>query len=288
MKIMKQAIAVAAVALTVMTGCSGNASKKAETTMSENKETTMEGVKTIETDGMKVTWIQDNTQERLMERTLFADASDALIDSLGLQNGVLATISVFVLEKDGKNILFDTGNGKDDSRLTAGLKAINLTADDIDFIYLTHFHGDHIGGMLKDDSTVFTKAEVYASQTEYDAWLKNMSDDKNAMQRKMDKAYAGHMHLFNPGDTLPCGITAIDAAGHTPGHTAYTTGKLLVVGDLMHGAALQIPHPEICAAYDMDKGKAIQTRKQLLEYAKANKLIMAGMHLPAPAFLSFE
>lgn len=196
MKIMKQAIAVAAVALAVMTGCSGNASKKAETTMSENKETTMEGVKTIETDGMKVTWIQDNTQERLMERTLFADASDA--------------------------------------------------------------------------------------------WLKNMSDDKNAMQRKMDKAYAGHMHLFNPGDTLPCGITAIDAAGHTPGHTAYMTGKLLVVGDLMHGAALQIPHPEICAAYDMDKEKAIQTRKQLLEYAKANKLIMAGMHLPAPAFLSFE
>jgi nucleoid-associated protein YejK len=56
----------------------------------------------------------------------------------------------------------------------------------------------------------------------------------------------------------------------------------------MHGAALQIPHPEICAAYDMDKEKAIQTRKQLLEYAKANKLIMAGMHLPSPAFLSFE
>ena len=95
---MKQAIAVAAVALAVMTGCSGNASKKAETTMSENKERTMEGVKTIETDGMKVTWIQDNAQERLMERTLFADASDALIDSLGLQNGVPATISVFVLE----------------------------------------------------------------------------------------------------------------------------------------------------------------------------------------------
>lgn len=256
--------------------------------MSENKETTMEGVKTIETDGMKVTWIQDNAQERLMERTLFADASDALIDSLGLQNGVPATISVFVLEKDGKNILFDTGNGKDDSRLMTGLKAINLTADDINYIYLTHFHGDHIGGMLKGDSAVFTKAEVYASQTEYDAWLKKMSADKNAMQRKMDKAYAGHMHLFNPGDTLPCGILTIDAAGHTPGHTAYMTGKLLVVGDLMHGAALQIPHPEICAAYDMDKEKAIQTRKQLLEYAKTNKLIMAGMHLPAPAFLSFE
>lgn len=288
MKIMKQAIAVAAVALTVMTGCSGNASKKAETTMSENKETTMEGVKTIETDGMKVTWIQDNAQERLMERTLFADASDALIDSLGLQNGVPATISVFVLEKDGKNILFDTGNGKDDSRLMAGLKAINLTTDDINYIYLTHFHGDHIGGMLKGDSAVFTKAEVYASQTEYDTWLKKMSADKNAMQWKMDKAYAGHMHLFNAGDTLPCGILTIDAAGHTPGHTAYMTGKLFVVGDLMHGAALQIPHPEICAAYDMDKEKAIQTRNQLLEYAKTNKLIMAGMHLPAPAFLSFE
>ena len=77
---------------------------------------------------------------------------------------------------------------------------------------------------------------------------------------------------------------AIKAAGHTPGHTAYQIGKLLVVGDLMHGAALQTVNPDICASYDMDKQEAVATRRILLDYARKNGLTMAGMHLPMPAF----
>lgn len=42
----------------------------------------------------------------------------------------------------------------------------------------------------------------------------------------------------------------IAAYGHTPGHTVYQTGNILIVGDIMHGTALQLPHPEICAEYD--------------------------------------
>ena len=45
----------------------------------------------------------------------------------------------------------------------------------------------------------------------------------------------------------------MEAIGHTPGHTVYKVGKLLVIGDLFHGYALQKDHPEICAQYDMDK-----------------------------------
>ena len=44
-------------------------------------------------------------------------------------------------------------------------------------------------------------------------------------------------------------------------------------------------HPEICATYDMDKQEAIKTRKKLLQYARENGLVIAGMHLPVPAFI---
>jgi hypothetical protein len=54
---------------------------------------------------------------------------------------------------------------------------------------------------------------------------------------------------------------------------------------LIHGAALQLEHPEICATYDMDKQEAIKTRKNLLQYARENGLVIAGMHLPVPAFI---
>lgn len=77
----------------------------------------------------------------------------------------------------------------------------------------------------------------------------------------------------------------MEAVGHTPGHTVFQTGKLLIVGDLMHGVALQKEHPEICASFDMDKEAAAATRRNILKYARDNALTMAGMHFPAPAFL---
>ena len=52
----------------------------------------------------------------------------------------------------------------------------------------------------------------------------------------------------------------------------------------MHGAALQLPYPDICASFDMDKTAAIKARKYYILYAKEQGLVMAGMHLPVPAF----
>ena len=76
----------------------------------------------------------------------------------------------------------------------------------------------------------------------------------------------------------------MDAVGHTPGHTAFQLASLMIVGDLMHGYALQKDHPEISSNYDMDKEKAAESRKRILQYARDNKLLMAGMHLPPPGF----
>ena len=126
---------------------------------------------------MKLTQIRDNAQERLMQLSLFGELPQELIDSLGISQGVPASISTFLLEIDGKRILFDTGMGAPDSRLLTNLSAVGVTPADIDYLYLTHFHGDHIGGMMKGDSVVFPRAEVYATQQEYDAWIQ-MPDEK--------------------------------------------------------------------------------------------------------------
>ena len=248
---------VASIAL-LLVGCGGGAKKQTNEEVSMDSTTmACDGLKTLQLDGVKVTWIQDNAKERLMERTLFADASDELIDSLKLADGIPSSMSTFLVETDGVRILFDTGMGAPDSRLLSGLASLGVTPADIKYLYLTHFHGDHIGGMMKGDSIVFPNAEVYASKVEYDAWLK-MPSDRN--------------------------VVTMNAEGHTPGHTVYQAGKLLVIADLIHGAALQLEHPEICAAYDMDKDAAVKSRKHFLRYAKENGLTMAGMHLPPPGF----
>ncbi len=274
---------VVSVAL-LLVGCGGGAKKQTNEEASMDSTTmACDGLKTLQLDGVQVTWIQDNAKERLMERTLFADASDELIDSLKLADGIPSSMSTFLVETDGVRILFDAGMGAPDSRLLSGLASLGVTPADIKYLYLTHFHGDHIGGMMKGDSIVFPNAEVYASKVEYDAWLK-MSSERNAQVVKTMNAYKDRLHLFEFGETLPGNVVTMNAEGHTPGHTVYQAGKLLVIADLIHGAALQLEHPDICAAYDMDKDAAVRSRKHFLRYAKDNGLTMAGMHLPPPGF----
>ena len=260
-------------------GCSSSQKQASATDETEAVFACTDSV-TTECDGVKLTQIRDNAQERLMQLSLFGELPQTLIDSLNIGQGVPASVSAFLLEIDGKRILFDTGMRAPDSRLLTNLSAAGVTPADIDYLYLTHFHGDHIGGMMKGDTVVFPKAEVYAAQQEYDAWMQ-MPDDKKTQVAATMEAYKDRLHLVAYGDTLPCGVVALDCVGHTPGHTAYRAGKFLIVGDLVHGAALQLAHPEICAAYDMDPQSAIKQRRYYLDYARQNHLLLAGMHQPA-------
>ena len=264
------------------------ASKSAENAAPAEVANAVPVAKTIKlANGASVTWIQDNQGEKLNPRSLFSDASDSLFASLNLPDGIPASVSVFLLQVDGKNILFDAGLGAFGGQMLDRLAALDVTPDKIDLIYLTHFHVDHIAGMIAKDSAgkdmkVFNNATVYAGKVEYDAWMNDIP--KNDLQKAVMGIYKDKLQLFAFGDSLPHGVLALDAVGHTPGHTAFQISNLLVIGDLMHGYALQKDHPEINSNYDMDKEKSIESRKRIMQYARDNKLTMAGMHLPPPGF----
>ena len=250
----------------------------------------IEGTKTITlSNGATVTWIQDNEGEKLNPRSLFSDASDSLYNSLNMPDGIPASVSTFLVKVDGKYILFDAGLGSFVGQLMNRLAALGVNADSISAVYLTHFHLDHIGGLLEMDglpniSKAFKNAAIYASKVEYDYWMKEFQTEKPKPSALVMSVYKDSLHLFAFGDTLPHGVLAMDAGGHTPGHTAFLLANLLIVGDLMHGYALQKDHPEINSNYDMDKPKAAESRKRIMQYASDNKLLMAGMHLPPPGF----
>ena len=248
----------------------------------------VEGTKTVKlANGASVTWIQDNEGKKLMPRELFSDASDSLYESLNMPAGLPASVSTFLVKTDGKYILFDAGLGAWGGQLLKRLDALNVNPDSIGLVYLTHFHADHIAGLVKNGSAgkmekVFKNAAVYAGKVEYDAWMNDIP--KNDLQKNIMALYKDSLHLFAFGDSLPHGVLAMDAVGHTPGHTAFQISNLLVIGDLMHGYALQKFHPEISSNYDMDKVKSAASRKRIMQYARDNKLLMAGMHLPPPGF----
>ena len=227
--------------------------------------------------------IQDNLSPRMMGRTLFPDAPDSLIAELGLEEGIPASVSAFLVKTDGNEILFDAANGAPDSQLMPVLESLQTTADEVDYIFITHLHGDHIGGLLKEGEAVFSNALVYINKTEYDAWMA-MEGRQSEGLRNICSAYGERVKTFTLEDELPCGIEAVEAYGHTPGHTAYRVGDALVAGDVMHGTALQARYPEFSAGFDMDKEMSVKTRRAILKMAEEGVKVY-GMHFPAPYHL---
>lgn len=233
-----------------------------------------------------ITPIPDNSSPKFMPTALFAQATDSMLQSLGVENGIPSSVCAILVETDGKQILFDTGNGVEDSQLMPTLKAKGIEANDIDYIFITHLHGDHIGGLTQNESAVFPNAQLYIPQAEYDGWMK-MEETKTTKIRNLIHIYSNKITLFDDKTPLPHGISSIATYGHTPGHTIYQLGQNLIVGDIMHGVALQIANPEICARYDMDIEKAIESRKAVIKLAKDKGLVLYGMHFPEPYQLNF-
>lgn len=236
---------------------------------------------------MTVTPIPDNDTPRLMPRGLFPAASDSLVAALGLDSGVPSSVCAVLVEHQDSKMLFDSGNGIDNSQLMPTLDSMGIQPDDINYIFITHLHGDHISGLLRGDSAAFTAAQLYVPVKEHDAWMA-MPEKSTEKWRKILAAYDGRTQFFAITDTLPCGVQPIAAYGHTPGHTIYRIGDNLIVGDIMHGLALQLDNPEICARFDMNTDSAIISRKAVLDLARRDSLTVYGMHFPEPYLLNFK
>jgi len=214
-----------------------------------------------------------------------------------------AQTNIFLVKTSKNTILIDTGFG---TTLFENLKSLKIEPANIDTIFITHMHGDHISGLQKDGKALFPNATVYCSEQEKNYWTdsKMMAAATEARQNNFKLAqnalavYGNKVKTFNPSELnsklkefLP-GITPIAAFGHTPGHTLYlvSSGKesLLITGDLINVMEIQIPAPDIATVYDTDPKAASETRKKVLEYATKNKIPIAGMHLLYPSIGALE
>ena len=95
------------------------------------------------------------------------------------------------------------------------------------------------------------------------------------------------MKQYQAEKELVTGVSALAAAGHTPGHTAYAVtsgqGRLLVMSDTSNHPALFVRHPGWHFAFDMDADQAVATRRRLLDTAAAERMQVAFYHAPFPA-----
>ena len=218
---------------------------------------------------------------------ILVGADQALLSRYIPAGGFTHSTNTFLVRAPGRNIVIDTGFG---AAIFDKLRMLGVTPEQIDTVLLTHMHGDHIGGLQRNGQPLFPNAKLYVSMRDRDHFTKT-AVNQGAVSALA--AYGSNVVTFDPPtpgsalrEIVP-GISPIAAYGHTPGHTVFLiqsgAERLLIIGDLLHVALVQFPHPEISATYDIDQGAAAAVRRQILSYAAQNRIPIGGMHMVYPA-----
>jgi glyoxylase-like metal-dependent hydrolase (beta-lactamase superfamily II) len=208
------------------------------------------------------------------------------------------SVNAFIIDSGSKTYLVDAGTGAalgpTLGKLEANLTAAGFSPPDIATLLVTHLHPDHIGGSFKDGKPVFANAEFVVADADRAFWSNpaNRSQADEAAKAFFDmataslQAYGERVRIVADGAEAVPGITAVELPGHTPGHTGYRVASggdtLLIWGDIVHAAPLQLPRPERTLSFDVNQPLAAKTRKALLKQVAADRTLVAGAHLPFP------
>ena len=220
------------------------------------------------------------------------------------------TYSPIVVTTAGKRVLFDTGNGSaaaaesnnERGTLNAGLAAAGIDRNAIDVVVISHFHADHVNGLLMPDhSKAFPNAEIVVPEVEWTFWMDD-GEMSRASKGRMTELFANNRRVFDAlgRKVTPCawkkeivpGVTAIGTPGHSIGHTSYMVEscgkKMFVQSDVCNNVAVFAPYPDWHGFFDQDGAKAAATRRKVYDLLVAEKLPVQGYHFPFPALARIE
>ena len=209
----------------------------------------------------------------------------------------------YLVRSQGRTLLVDTGLGNSSSNpnvvanigggidgvLLSELQAAGFQAGDIDTVFLTHLHPDHVGWNVTrngdDESPTFPSARYVAHEADwaafdtpldseifgYDWWAETV-----APLRRL-----GVLDLISGETELTGELAVIPTPGHTPGSMSMIVNsggeRAFIMGDVFHGPA-QVTETDWVFHYDMDPDRAGQTRRGMLDRAELESAAIAICH----------
>jgi glyoxylase-like metal-dependent hydrolase (beta-lactamase superfamily II) len=250
----------------------------------------------------EVTALSDGTVDLPVDTLLNAPKAkvDKALARQFLKAPVETSVNAYLVNTGSKLVMIDAGAGglfgPTLGKLLASIKAAGYQPEQVDEIYITHMHPDHVGGLATDGKLNFPNAVVRADKNDADFWLsaenlaKADKDSKGFFQGAQASlnpyVQAGKFKPFDGDTELVPGVMAHASRGHTKGHTTYFVEskgeKLALWGDLMHVAAVQFAEPGITIKFDTDNKAAAAQRKAAYADAAKKGYWVGAAHLAFP------
>jgi len=215
-----------------------------------------------------------------------------------------------VVNTGSKLVAIDTGYGAAEAKpnTTHGqyqqnLAAAGIDAKAIDTVIISHYHPDHVNGLLSaGDKPAFPNAEILVPAAEHKFWMDDgemsratpgrmqglFKDNRRVMSGEILKRTA----TYEWGKEIAPGITSVSTPGHTVGHTSYViasgSARLFVFSDVTNRPELFVRNPGWHAFFDQIPDMAETTRRKVLDMLIADKMLVQTFHAPFPALGHME
>jgi len=190
-----------------------------------------------------------------------------------------------VIETGRNRVLLDTGRGGANGQLVANLRRAGIDPASIDTVFITHGHGDHIGGLTTGGQPTFPGARHVMGAAEFQFWT--TQPNPNAAVQANLIGLRDRFTLIQPGAEIVPGLTAVASPGHTLGHLSVRAQSgdqgLMVFGDAAGHFLLSLKHRGAYVGFDTDGPLAARTRQRLFNQVVEEGLWVTGYHFPFPA-----
>lgn len=261
---------------------------------------------TVVTDGANTFKFTDT---HVMNKT--RDDLNAALEAAYFPKDLMTTpYNPIVVNTGGKLVVIDTGtseaayvNSKGQTgQFQVNLKAAGIDRNAIDMVLISHFHGDHINGLLTpDNKPAFANAEILVPAAEWKFFMDD-GEMSRAPKGRMETVFKNARRVFDAlgrkvtpyeaNKEVAPGVTSVATAGHTPGHSAFViasgNSKVFVQGDITHVPFVFARNPGWHAFYDQDGPMAEATRRKVYDMLAAERMPVQGFHYPFPSIAYIE
>lgn len=195
-------------------------------------------------------------------------------NNIKLDGGFLGLSSIVLIEANSTKILIDTGHHVTRMMLVKALEDRGLSPDEIDIVFLTHLHFDHVNNI-----DLFTKSRILVSRAEWEYASSPHPNDYFIPSHIRNTLENLNLEIYDGEPEIVAGVTAVSTPGHTPGHMSVLLKSNEIGSVVIAGDAIKYPKETLTKSCDLAFDTIEVGSKSIIKLMKMADCIVPG-HFP--------